>query len=73
MIEYKCLERMGRMKITARKDDSLWLYSVWFEVPLTLIIDANPEITNLMIGQQVEIPAMNGMSTWSKREIHCGK
>lgn len=56
------------MRIVARKGDSLWLYSVWFEVPLTLILESNPNIKQLMIGEEVEIPGYD----WAVYEVKAG-
>lgn len=46
------------MEVYVRKGDSLWFYSQLFNVPLTLIIQSNPNIspTQLIIGQRILIP-----------------
>jgi len=56
------------MRIVARQGDSLWLYSVWFEIPLNLILESNPTIEKLMIGQEVEIPGYD----WRIYEVKAG-
>lgn len=56
------------MRIVAREGDSLWLYSVWFEIPLALILESNPNIQQLMVGQEVEIPGYD----WSVYEVKAG-
>lgn len=46
------------MEIYVRPGDSLWSYSQWFQIPLQLIIDSNPDISPafLAVGQPVQIP-----------------
>ena len=46
------------MEIYVQSGDSLWFYSQLYNVPLTLIIQSNPNIspTQLRIGQQILIP-----------------
>ncbi|WAA10422.1 M14 family metallopeptidase [Fervidibacillus albus] len=46
------------MKVNVRKGDTLWLYSQLFQVPLSLIEDANPTKmpSQLQIGEEVHIP-----------------
>lgn len=46
------------MKITVRAGDSLWLYSQWFQIPLALIIDSNPNVdpNELNPGASINIP-----------------
>jgi len=56
------------MRIVAREGDSLWLYSVWFEIPLALILESNPSMQQLMVGQDVEIPGYD----WSVYEVKAG-
>lgn len=46
------------MEILVRHGDTLWSYSQWFQVPLDLITDSNPNINpnQLYIGQPIQIP-----------------
>lgn len=45
------------MQIAVRPGDSLWSYSVMFDVPLQLILDSNPSLgTTLQVGDLVQIP-----------------
>lgn len=45
------------MQIAVRPGDSLWGYSVMFDVPLQLILDSNPSLgTTLQVGDLVQIP-----------------
>jgi g-D-glutamyl-meso-diaminopimelate peptidase len=46
------------VRVTVRPGDTLWYYSQLFRVPLTLVLDSNPDVdpARLSIGQRVEIP-----------------
>lgn len=46
------------MRIALRPGDTLWAYSQWFNVPLSLILDSNPNLNpqNITSGQFIEIP-----------------
>lgn len=46
------------MRIALRPGDTLWAYSQWFNVPLSLILDSNPNLNpqNITPGQFIEIP-----------------
>ncbi|GAB2540330.1 M14 family metallopeptidase [Gracilibacillus alcaliphilus] len=46
------------MRITVRPNDSLWYYSQLFNIPLPLLLAANPHLSavSLQIGQQINIP-----------------
>ncbi|WP_096201697.1 M14 family metallopeptidase [Bacillus sp. FJAT-45350] len=46
------------MNIRVRQGDSFWYYSQLFQVPVTLIVDSNPDVNPnaLQIGQVVSIP-----------------
>lgn len=45
------------MRVKVRDGDSLWLYSQLFKVPIQLIQDSNPRLSNyLNVGDDVEIP-----------------
>lgn len=57
------------MQISVRPNDTLWQYSVMFDIPLQLILDANPDLsTQLQIGDTVEIPGF----IWNEYEIVAG-
>lgn len=46
------------MRIYVRPGDSMWQYSWWFQLPLQLLVDSNPEVdpVRLQVGQALEIP-----------------
>jgi g-D-glutamyl-meso-diaminopimelate peptidase len=46
------------MKVQVREGDTLWYYSYLFMIPLTLILDSNPNINanELKISQEIKIP-----------------
>jgi len=57
------------MQISVRQEDTLWKYSVLFDIPFQLIIDANPSLVEgLQIGDLVNIPGYE----WYQYEIKAG-
>lgn len=44
------------MEIVVRQGGSLWLYSQWFRVPFQLVLDSNPGVQSLYVGQRIQIP-----------------
>lgn len=57
------------MQISARQDDTLWKYSVLFDIPFQLIIDANPALVDgLQVGDIVHIPGYE----WHQYEVKAG-
>jgi len=57
------------MEISVRQGDTLWTYSVMFEIPIGLIIDSNPDLGDeLQIGDTVLIPGYE----WYEYEIVAG-
>jgi len=57
------------MQIAVRPGDSLWGYSVMFDVPLQLIIDSNPSLGNsLQVGDLIQIPGF----VWHEYTVKAG-
>ncbi len=52
------------MQVQVHQGDSLWGYSLLYQVPLQLIIDSNPDVNaqGLAIGQPIYIPGYIGMT-----------
>ena len=70
----------AKVRIRLRSGDTLWSLSRLFQVPLSLIVDSNPNIDpgNLEVGQTVQIPGytltdytvMAGDTLWQIAQTH---
>jgi len=57
------------MQIAVRPGDTLWSYSVMFDVPLQLILDSNPTLGSvLQVGDLINIPGY----TWNEYTVVAG-
>jgi len=57
------------MQIAVRPGDTLWGYSVMFDVPLQLILDSNPTLgSSLQVGDLINIPGF----TWNEYTVVAG-
>nr|WP_295972695.1 M14 family metallopeptidase [uncultured Bacillus sp.] len=63
------------MKVRVRSGDTLWYYSRLFFLPLSLILQSNPDIhaNDLNVGQEIQIPGFSTVSYQIKKGVSLWK